>query len=225
MTIEITVAGEMLTLFAERAAYWGRTRTLLVADPHFGKAAAFRAGTIPVPRGTTSEGLARLDRLLDLTEARRVIVLGDFLHAREGRAPETLRTLAGWRARHESTELVLVRGNHDRRAGDPSAELGIASVDAPMLEAPFIFTHHPVEDDGGYVMAGHVHPGVRLAGPGGLRARVPCFWFGQRCAVLPAFGDFTGLAQITPKPGDRVFAIADSEVLPVRLSPSESVRT
>jgi len=37
------VAGERLVLLAERAAYWERARTLLVADPHFGKAAAFLA--------------------------------------------------------------------------------------------------------------------------------------------------------------------------------------
>jgi len=30
------VAGERLVLLPERAAYWERARTLLVADPHFG---------------------------------------------------------------------------------------------------------------------------------------------------------------------------------------------
>ena len=38
-----TIAGETLLLLAERVAYWERTRTLLVADPHFGKAAALAA--------------------------------------------------------------------------------------------------------------------------------------------------------------------------------------
>jgi DNA ligase-associated metallophosphoesterase len=224
MSAEITVAGETLALFAERAAYWKRARTLLVADPHFGKAAAFRAGTIPVPRGTTTEALARLDTLIASTDARRIIVLGDFLHAKEGRAPETLRTMGEWRERRRDLELVLVRGNHDRRAGDPSAELGIGTVDAPMIEPPFAFAHHPAEHDGGYVIAGHLHPGVRLFGPGGLRARVPCFWFGDRVAVLPAFGDFTGMAPISPMPDDKVFAIAESEVLEVRIEARDAER-
>ena len=86
----VAIAGEHLHLLAERAVYWERTSTLLVADPHFGKAAAFRAGGVPVPRGTTTENLRRLDRAIARTNARRVIFLGDFLHAREGRAPETL---------------------------------------------------------------------------------------------------------------------------------------
>src|SRR5262249_50769057 len=44
----VEIAGERVTLLAERAAYWQRTRTLLVADTHFGKAATFRAAGIPV---------------------------------------------------------------------------------------------------------------------------------------------------------------------------------
>lgn len=219
---EIMVAGETLTLFAERAVYWERTRSLLVADLHFGKAAAFRAGTIPVPRGTTTEALERLDLLIERTGAARLILLGDFFHARQGRAPETLRALGAWRGHHDRLEIVLVRGNHDRRAGDPAPDLRIHCVDAPMLEPPFILVHHPVQSDGGYVVAGHIHPGVRLSGPGGLRARLPCFWFGARCAVLPAFGQFTGLAPVSPHHDDRVFAIAEDEVIEVALPTASS---
>jgi uncharacterized protein len=215
MTAEVIAAGETLTLFPQRAALWARMDTLLIADPHWGKAAAFRAGSIPVPRGTTTAALGRLDRLIEDTGASRLLILGDLLHAREGRAPETLRAIAEWRSRHARIEVVLVRGNHDRRAGDPPRELGIACVEAPLCEPPFIFEHHPVESAGAYVVAGHLHPGVRLAGPGGLRARLPCFWFGARCAVLPAFGDFTGLAPISPESEDRVFVVAENDVLEV----------
>lgn len=213
--LDVAVAGETLSLHPERAAYWNRARTLLIADPHWGKAAAFRAGAIPVPRGTTNDGLARLDALIARTGAERLIVLGDFLHARSGRSAETIRHLSAWRARHSQLSLVLVRGNHDRHAGDPWAELAVASTDAPLLEMPFSFVHHPVRRDDAYVMSGHLHPGVRLAGEGGLRATLPCFWFADRCAVLPAFGAFTGLAPISPAREDRVFAIADGEVVQV----------
>jgi metallophosphoesterase superfamily enzyme len=37
-------------------------RTLFVADVHFGKAAAFRAGGVPLPRGSTATDLERLTR-------------------------------------------------------------------------------------------------------------------------------------------------------------------
>jgi uncharacterized protein len=214
--LEVTVAGERLTLLFERAAYWQSRSTLLVADLHWGKAASFRAAGVFVPRGTTPESLARLNRILQRTGASRMILLGDCFHAKEGRVPETLRVLAEWRATRPSLEIALVRGNHDRRAGDPPAELGFTCIDAPVIDSPFVLAHHPRESREGYTLAGHLHPAVRLSGRGGERARVPCFWFGASVGVLPAFGDFTGMADIAPVPGDRVFALTEAYVVEVR---------
>jgi DNA ligase-associated metallophosphoesterase len=208
------VAGEELHLLAERAVFWERTRTLFVADPHFGKAASFRALGVAVPRGTSTENLRRLDAAIDRTNAERVIFLGDFLHAKEGRAPETLRVINEWRASH-SIEMILVRGNHDARAGDPPQELNIKCVTGPLVESPFALAHHPVRSDHGYVLAGHIHPGARLRGAGRQHAWLPCFWFGSEIAVLPAFGEFTGLADIDPQPGDRVWVVAEDSVVSV----------
>jgi uncharacterized protein len=217
-TLDVDIAGEVLTLLPERAAYWARTRTLLIADPHFGKAATFRASAIPVPRGTTTENLQRLDTMIARVGATRIIFLGDYLHARAGRSPETLRVLADWRLANSRLELVLVRGNHDRRAGDPPVELGLHCLDAPMIEMPFVFVHHPGVSDAGYVLAGHLHPGAPLSGRGRMRERLPCFWFGRRGGVLPAFGEFTGLADVEPEPGDRVIAVAGAELVEVELA-------
>ena len=207
------IAGERLVLLPERAAYWERARTLLVADPHFGKAATFRAAGIPVPRGTTTASLARLDSALSRTGAQRIVFLGDFLHAREGREAETTRVVGEWRSRHAAIEMLLVRGNHDARAGDPGPEIDIACADGPVVEAPFVFTHKPAVSAAGYVLSGHVHPGARLTGPGLERAWLPCFWFGPRTGVLPAFGEFTGLGDITVELSDRVWVVADGSVM------------
>jgi DNA ligase-associated metallophosphoesterase len=209
----VELRGQVLTLFAEKVAYWEGRRTLLVADAHWGKAATFRAAGIPVPRGTTTEGLRRLDAVLRRTGARRVVFLGDFLHAREGRAAATLEALREWREQHAATEMLLVRGNHDRQAGDPPAELGIACAEEPVSEPPFVLTHRPSATHAGYVLCGHLHPGVDLVGPARQHERLPCFWFGATAAVLPAFGDFTGLWPVSPTPGDRVFVVAAGQVI------------
>jgi DNA ligase-associated metallophosphoesterase len=207
-----TVRGEELRLLPERAAYWVRTRTLLIADPHFGKAAAFRAAGVPVPAGTTEGTLARIDATLARTGATRLVFLGDFLHARGGRSPITFATLGSWRERHAGLEVLLVRGNHDRRAGDPPNELQITCVDAPMIEQPFAFVHDPAAVPGSYALGGHLHPAATMIGRGRQRARLPCFWFSAQWAVLPAFGEFTGLATVSPGAGDQLFVIAGDEV-------------
>ena len=209
------IAGERLVLLPERAAYWERTRTLLVADPHFGKAATFRAAGIPVPRGTTTGSLQRLDLALARTDAARIVFLGDFLHAREGREAETTRVVGEWRSRNAAIDMLLVRGNHDKHAGDPGPEIDIACVNGPVIESPFVFTHKPAVSDAGYVICGHVHPAARLTGPGRESVRLPCFWAQARTIVLPAFGEFTGVADIDAQPGDRVWVVADGAVVPV----------
>lgn len=211
----VEVAGEVLTLLAERAVFRESTSSLFVADPHFGKAAAFRALGVPVPRGTTTGTLERLEAVLHRTGARRLVFLGDFLHAAEGRAPETLRVLNDWRRRHAAIDMVLVRGNHDARAGDPPRELEIRCVTAPVVEPPFVLDHHPRRSADGHVLCGHIHPAVTLSGKGRQHSRLPCFWIGAEITVLPAFGEFTGVAEAEVRPGDRVFVVADDAVIAV----------
>jgi DNA ligase-associated metallophosphoesterase len=213
--LAVEVRGEKLWLLPERAIYWEGRDALLVADPHFGKAATFRASGIPVPGGTTGDAVARLEAIADRTAARRIIFLGDFLHARPGQSKEVMEQLERWRHAYRDVELMLVRGNHDRHAGDPPGELTISCVDAPVLTPPFILAHHPKPRDEGYVLAGHFHPAVRLSGKARQSLRLPCFVFGAEVATLPAFGDFTGLADIEPDAGDRVYAIADQGVIDV----------
>ena len=49
------------------------------------------------------------------------------------------------------------------------------------------------------------------------RLRLPCFWFRPRTAVLPAFGEFTGLADVDVEDGDRVWVVAGNDVLAIRI--------
>jgi DNA ligase-associated metallophosphoesterase len=214
------IAGQTLHLAPERAVYWSEGRTLLVADAHFGKAATFRAHGIPVPHGTTADNLTRLDALVARWPVDRIVFLGDFLHAKEANARHTVDAIAAWRARHPDVAMTLVRGNHDARAGDPPARLGIDIVDESHVVGPFSMRHHPAPCDRGYVLAGHLHPGYRLGGRAGDGVRLPCFWFGDeagsRVGVLPAFGAFTGTWIVDALPDDRVFVVAPDRVHPVR---------
>jgi len=207
-----TLCGERVALLAERALHWPAGETLFVADVHLGKAAAFRAGGVPLPRGSTEADLARLAALVARTAARKLVVLGDFLHAKAGRVPALAAAFKTWREAHASVDVVLVRGNHDDRAGDPPADWGVRAVDDPHLLAPFIACHVPAAPPTGYALCGHLHPGVFLRGFGDDAARLPCFVLGARRAILPAFGSFTGLAVVTPNRDDRLVAVAGTRL-------------
>jgi len=213
--LAVEVAGERVLLLPEKALYWPHENMLVIADIHFGKAAAFRALGVPVPRGTTSENLAGLDALIDAHGARHVVFLGDFLHARAAHASATQQAMLAWRARRRELALTLVRGNHDRHAGDPAAALGIALVDEPHALGPFAFCHHPDLDTPGYAMAGHIHPVYVLATRFDA-LRLPCFVVGTERMILPSFGAFTGGHAIRPEPGDRVYVSSGEAVHCVR---------
>ncbi len=209
------MGGARLLLRPDRAVHLPDQATVLVADAHIGKAQSFRRLGVPVPSGTTADGLARLAALLQATGARRIVFMGDLLHAASGRSAAVLAAVAAWRDMHSGVELLLVRGNHDRHAGDPPPAWGVRCVDEPYFLPGLpglALAHHPRAMDAAYVLAGHVHPAVMLGGRARQRLRLPCFHFGPRVGLLPAFGGFTGSHIVRPAAADAVFVIADDEV-------------
>ena len=211
----IELAGEAVLLLPEKALYWPARKMLVIADIHFGKAASFRAQGVPVPRGTTTQNLEALDDLMARYPTDEIVFLGDFLHARAAHASATVAAMLAWRARNSAVRLTLVRGNHDKHAGDPSAALDIGMVDEPHTVGAFSFCHHPDIWGPGYVLAGHVHP-VYLLSSRLDSLRLPCFLSGPNRMVLPSFGAFTGGFVITPEAGEQVFVSSGEAVHSVR---------
>jgi DNA ligase-associated metallophosphoesterase len=209
--VALRAGGCRFELQAERAAWLPEAAALLVADVHLGKAQAFRRLGVPVPSGTTEGNLARLDRLIARTAPRTLVFLGDLLHARAARSEALLAAVERWRRRHHALAMLLVRGNHDSRAGDPPPEWGIEVVDEPWVCGGLALRHEPATVAGRYVVAGHVHPAF-VVGRGADVLRLPCFHFGPRLALLPAFGEFTGMHRVRHGPQDRVFVVADGQV-------------
>jgi DNA ligase-associated metallophosphoesterase len=198
--MDLVVEGETLTLLAERAVRW--RETVLVADVHLGKSAAFRGAGLPVPPGELD---ADLDRLAAVCrDARRLVVLGDLVHGAVD--ADTEARVAAWRGR--VPEVVLVAGNHDRRGVPASWRLLVVPA---IEEGPFSLAHHPAERRG-FVLCGHLHPVAVLAGRRD-RVRLPAFWLRERMLVLPAFGSFTGGIRVRPAARERLICVTGTTLL------------
>ena len=222
---ELEWGGQRWQLRADRSLYWPARQTLVVADIHFGKAEHFRRSGIPVPTGTTRQNLERLEVALSATDARRLVVLGDLFHNKGGVTEALIEQLRGWRSRWDGLEVVNVRGNHDRQAGDPPSEVGIECVSGPWRDpreagGTVAFAHEPAVVSQAVTWCGHVHPAVRLEGRANVRLRAACFHVQKRCGTLPAFGAFTGMKVVRPRRGDRLYAIGPGQIVDV--TPAES---
>jgi len=206
-SLEIEIENEHLSLLPEKAAFWAKEGALFLADLHLGKAASFRSAGIPIPHGTTEQDLTRLSQLASATGAQKIVILGDFFHARDGKPEKTLAEVKAWREQNSTLKIILVRGNHDLRAGDPPKEWGFEVVDEPFRIGPFACVHHLQSRSSRFVFQGHIHPKIRITEKSGASKSFPCFVRECQRLIFPAFGSFTGGSNV----GKRASAPSSTE--------------
>jgi len=212
--MEITLHGQQLILHPQRAVIWPARKTLLIADPHFGKDDVFRRAGIALPRGPVIADLQRLTALIESEAPERLVVLGDFVHAATRAGDSFLHAFQVWRRAHAQLNVEVIAGNHDRReATDKWQGLALWHAHA-LIEPPFVLAHEPEAHAEGYVIAGHIHPAVRLPARG--VGRVAVFWQREQALVLPSFGSFTGAALVRPLPEDKIYAVGPERIVPLR---------
>ncbi len=201
----ISIKGEHLTLLPERAVFWNSKKILVVSDLHLGKAAHFRKHGIPISRKIHLTDLQILESLIINQKPKKVILLGDLFHSFENNEwQDFLRFIEIY----DHLEFTLIEGNHDILDEYPSA-LKVT----PLLELPpFSFTHIKEKSEH-YNLSGHLHPGISVRGKARQSITLPCFFFSKEHALLPAFGQFTGVKKIRPKKEDQVFGIAEGQVI------------
>jgi DNA ligase-associated metallophosphoesterase len=212
--LEIQLCGERLQLHPQRAVLWPARSTLVIADPHFGKDDIFRRAGIALPRGPAIADLQRLTELITANACTRLVVLGDFLHGVTQTGDSFLHAFRLWRQAHGSLTVDIVVGNHDRRESPQDWQQIVGWHTRALIEPPFVLAHEPAAHPEGYVLAGHIHPVLRLRRRSGA-GRVPVFWQRREYLVLPSFGSLTGGAEVAVELGDLLYAAGPERVIPL----------
>lgn len=204
------IFNQTLILLPEKALFWKEKRLLIIADLHLGKAGHFRKSGIPVSDLIHSKDILQLDKLIQKLDPMEVIFLGDLFHSDHNQGWEVFKR---WLKSKAPLSFKLVLGNHDVLMQSDYHISNLFVSDKLEID-PFCLTHIPEETDL-YNLAGHIHPAIKLRGKARQSLRLPCYYFGENNAILPAFGHFTGTAKIQIKKADTVFAIADQKVVKI----------
>lgn len=206
--------GQTLWLSTERCIYWEEQQTLIVSDLHFGKTGHFRKSGIGVPQNVYKEDLQRLVSQVQYFKPQQLLVVGDLFHSA---ANKELDLFLRWRRDLQQLSITLVKGNHDvlKRSWYEEAEIDV--VDDHLAIDNFCFVHDIAStcepgENVTYYFSGHIHPCIALRGLGRQSLKLPCYYFGDEYAVLPAFGKFTGTALLEPKAKDEVYAILPANI-------------
>jgi DNA ligase-associated metallophosphoesterase len=218
-SVQIEFGGQQLILLGDRAVHWPARQTLVLADVHLGKDASFRAAGVPVPAGNSSKDLARIESLLLQTSARRLVILGDLIHSKASHQPELAEAFTRWRNAHKRLEILLIRGNHDRRAGPSPADWHINQYAEPHDDGPFNLSHYPQLSEKP-LLCGHVHPTVAIRDFDGSCVTMPCFVADPCQLMFPAFGSFTGGHKMHSVPDRRIYAVMGKLVIPIPMTSS-----
>lgn len=201
-------------LLPEKAIFWEEEKTLIIADIHLGKVGHFRKAGIGIPKEMEQTDLALISDLIYEYKPSKLIFLGDLFHSDMNNDWEWL---VMWRSLFKKIPIILVLGNHDILNDRFYEALNFECHDTLEI-GPFLFSHEPFKpklltDMDSYVICGHIHPGVTLKGGGRQILTLPCFHFGEKQAILPAFGKFTGKVCVKNEKGDKVFGITKSKVI------------
>jgi len=204
----ITHQEHKIELLSDHAVFLPEQSSLILADVHLGKAAAFQAHGLPVPTGDDEADLNRISHLLKSTQAQKLIIAGDLLHSPVGISPHFSSQLKTW-MRQCPAEITLVLGNHDQRA---LRSHPMESVPALEIDGIHII-HDPADASEDFSICGHLHPVIQLKDKPRSRLRTACFWLTEKALIMPSFGTFTGGHPIKPNTKDRIFIPLNNRVV------------
>lgn len=211
--VEIRLGSSQLLLLPEKAAWAPSTEELFLSDLHLGKAQAFRSHGLPIPEGSVSADLERLNRLFNQLRPKQCWVLGDLFHSNHGQSKSLAQQLTLWRQKHPEIRLTLLTGNHDQKVRHWPSEWNLRRELEATAACGLHLRHHPRNPPGDHpTLVGHLHPGIRLRSGTRFLPLRPAFILEDQQLILPAFGSLTGCCRIHKSENTRYFVLAENRV-------------
>ncbi len=206
----LNVRDQTLALLPERALHWRERDCLVVADLRI---ATPNSAQDPIAAVDELEGdLARLDEALRTTQSRQLVVLGDLIPPNTMPSLDAIDRFAAWRVATRA-EIVLVRSHEAPVQRDFVTSFHIQSVALPLEWGPLLLAAAPALSRDAYTLSGALAPVIDVVDENVSRT-LPCFHFGPRIGLLPAFSKAARSTRMYREEPDRVFTIDGPHVDP-----------
>lgn len=207
--------GQHLWLTHQKFIFWEEHQAIILSDLHIGKTTHFRKHGIALSPNIFKEDLQTLFHGITHFKAKQVIAVGDLFHSYNNNEHSIFLR---WLQDAPLQQFHLIKGNHDVLGNSWYTQNGIELHTKEFTLNNFSFIHNAEditekEPTSNYFFTGHLHPGITIKTGSKQSMRLPCYWFRKNYMVLPAFGNFTGLANIKPTKADKVFAITPTSVI------------
>lgn len=208
--LEISLQGEQLQLLPEKALWWPGQKTIIISDLHWGKSGHFRANGIAIPENAQRKDENRLAKIIQQTNAERLIIAGDLFHSKHN---NEIAEFTYWRQAHRQLHIDFIMGNHDILKAPAYTGWDMQVHTSSYFVNPFLITHDMVEGTGQFIIHGHVHPAIRITGKGNQSIKLCCYCEDENRLILPAFGSFTGSHLMNKAEHKHIYIITDSIVM------------
>lgn len=210
-----------MPLFGERALHLVEEHAVVVGDIHVGLESDLRSKGVNIP-SQTERMRARLLSILHLTDARRLIVIGDLKHRIPFSTRQEARELPYFFAQFPA-HVELVPGNHDVDL-DGILDVETHPADGILVGDVALLHGHtwpsPEIMRARTVVTCHNHPAVMLVDALGHRHKEPC-WVrapfldaarerypdlpvDAEMVVMPAFNELTGGTALNAREGQKL---------------------
>jgi len=183
----LKIDGHTLRPLVAGALYWEAEDTLLVADLHLEKGAAFAARGMLLPPYDTRATLSRLERIIQALDPKRDVALGDSFHRSECADNLARDDFALLRSLQKGRDWFWICGNHDPHLPDSVG----GTVCGSLTIEGVVLRHEPSKAALSPEIVGHLHPIARISRRGTV-VRRRCFANDGSRLVMPAFGAYTG---------------------------------
>jgi uncharacterized protein len=178
------------------ALFLVKQKILIIADTQIGYEESLNKKGIFIPRFQHKDIIDRLEKIINVTKPKKVIIDGDIKHEfgtiSETEWRHTVRLIDSISSR---TELILIRGNHDKQLGPIAKKKNLKLIDHLLIGDIYICHGDKLQKNKDFekaktIIIGHEHPAVALK-DSGRTEKYKCFLKGKyknkTLIVLPSF--------------------------------------